>query len=317
MGRTLDGLSRSADSRRDDRRRLGRRALSRRHRRPGRPHRGDRTHPVGGRAHHRCRRADRLAGIHRRSHPHGRPGGVGPDRELLLLAWRHHRDHGQLWIRAGAMPPRRPRVVRPLPHRGRRHPDRGHAGWHRLDLGNFPGIPGERRPPAEGDQLRRVPRAFRASHVRDGQARADREGDRRRPDADGRRGEGGRACRRHGLLELARDDSRHARRHARGESHRRLVGARSPGGRSRGSERGRLPDRTRHLRRRGTASIPHEAQAARGGVRAPDHVRRPVEPPGRQAQSVDLSARLSRRVRRGRRPHVVRARRARSTPSSR
>ena len=64
-------------------------------------------------ADHRRRRADRRAGVHRRPHPHGRAGGVGPDRELLVLARRHQRDHGQLRLRAGPLPARGARVVSP------------------------------------------------------------------------------------------------------------------------------------------------------------------------------------------------------------
>ena len=117
------------------------------------------------RAHDRRRRADRRAGLHRRPHAHGRPGGVGPDRELLLLARRHERDHGQLRLRAGAVQARGARVVRPLPHRGRGHPDRGHADRHRLDVGDLPRVSGHGRPAAQGHQLRGVHRPFRPAHV--------------------------------------------------------------------------------------------------------------------------------------------------------
>ena len=125
------------------------------------------------------------------------------DRQLLLLARRHQRDHGQLRLRAGAVQARRARVVRPLPDRGRGHPDRGDAGRHRLDVGDLPGISGQRRAPAEGDQLRRLYRPLGAAHVRDGQARARA---RRRPRTISpawRSGRGGDPRRRDGLLELA------------------------------------------------------------------------------------------------------------------
>ena len=58
---------------------------------------------------------------------------------------------------------------------------------------------------------------------------------------------------RHGLLQLARDDARHAGRHAGGQPDRRLVGGRSPGRRHGRAERRHLPGRTRHLGRRGAA----------------------------------------------------------------
>ena len=93
---------------------------------------------------------------------------------------------------------------RPLPDRGRGHPDRGDAGRHRLDLGDLPGVPGHRRPPAQGDQLRRLHRPFGAAHVRHGQAGAEREGHRGRSRPHGGGGAGGDPRRRHGVLQLAR-----------------------------------------------------------------------------------------------------------------
>ena len=71
-------------------------------------------------------------------------------------------------------------MVRPLPDGGRGHPDRGDAGRHRLELGDLPRISRQCRTPAEGAQLRHVYRPFGAAHVRDGQARPRREGDRGR-----------------------------------------------------------------------------------------------------------------------------------------
>ena len=61
------------------------------------------------------------------------------------------------------------------------------------------------------------------------------------------------ARRRHGVLELARADPRHAGRHAGRQPHRRLVRGRSPRRRDGGAERRHLPGRPRHLGRRGAA----------------------------------------------------------------
>ena len=98
-------------------------------------------------------------------------------------------------------------MVRPLPDGGRGHPDRGDAGRHRVELGDLPRVPRQCRTPAEGAQLRHVYRPFGAAHVRDGQARPRREGDRGRSARHGarrRRGDPGRRAR---LLDLARDDA--------------------------------------------------------------------------------------------------------------
>src|SRR4030095_9126017 len=49
-----------------------------------------------------------VAGAHPRlrgrPHPHGRAGLLGSLRDLLVLAWGHHRGDGELWLHAG--PPR-------------------------------------------------------------------------------------------------------------------------------------------------------------------------------------------------------------------
>ena len=47
---------------------------------------------AAGRADDRRRRADRRAGLYRRPHAYGRAGRLGPDRQLLVLARRHHRS---------------------------------------------------------------------------------------------------------------------------------------------------------------------------------------------------------------------------------
>ena len=188
---------------------------------------------AAGRAGDRRRRADRRARLYRRPHAYGRAGRLGPDRQLLVLARRHQRRDGQLRLRAGAVQAGGPGMVRPLPDRGRGHPDRGDAGRHRLELGDLPRIPGQCRAPAEGAQLRHVYRPFGAAHVCDGPARARREGRPRTICASMAhavdRGDPGRRAR---LLDLARDDAYHARtaapvasRIADWEEIDRLVGA--------------------------------------------------------------------------------------------
>ena len=62
-----------------------------------------RSRPRGGRRAPSGRRAR----LHRRPHPHGRAGGVGSARHVLVLARRDQRRHGQLRLHAGALPRRR------------------------------------------------------------------------------------------------------------------------------------------------------------------------------------------------------------------
>ena len=191
----------------------------------------------------RRRRPDRGARLHRRPHPHGRPGELGPPGHLLLLAWRHQRDHGQLRLRARPVPAGRARMVRALPDRGGGHPAGSDARRHRLALGDLPGISRHRRTPAEGAELRRLYRPFGAAHVRDGQARADRTGNRGRHRAHGARGEGSGARRRDGIFQLPRRHPCHAGRHARGEPDRGMERDRCAGRRDGGTGCGNLPDR--------------------------------------------------------------------------
>ena len=135
----------------------------------------------------------------------------------------------------------------------------------------FPEYLADRRAPAQGDQLRHVYRPFGAAHVRHGQARAVREGDRGRHDAHGRGRAGGAEGRRAGLLELARLDARHAGRHAGRQPHRRMGGDR-PHRRRDGRARCRhLPGRAGHRQRR--ARI---APSSSGCARWRSQTRRPI-----------------------------------------
>ena len=79
----------------------------------------------------------RRARLHRRPHPHGRPGGLGSPRHLLVLARGDHGGDGQLRLHAGPLPARRAAPRGPQPRAGRGHPGRGHGGGHRLDVGDL------------------------------------------------------------------------------------------------------------------------------------------------------------------------------------
>ena len=95
---------RPGDPQRDGRRRIGTPAV------PGRRRRQDGRIAAIGRIREAGRGGDRRRGprgharLHRRPHPHGRPGVLGPARHLLVLARRHHRGHGQLRLHARALP---------------------------------------------------------------------------------------------------------------------------------------------------------------------------------------------------------------------
>ncbi len=122
-------------------------------------------------------------GLHRRPHPHGRPGVLGPAGRELVLARRHHRGDGQLRVHARAGARRRPGAGGAQPRAGRGHRPRG-AGVARVELGDLPRVPRRGRPAPEGDQLRGQRRPLGAAHVGDGRARLRGGGDRRRPRAD-------------------------------------------------------------------------------------------------------------------------------------
>jgi hypothetical protein len=296
--------ARPVDQERHRRGRLGPAALSRRYRRHRGPHCRDRPHPRRGRAGDRRRRADRRARLYRRPHAYGRAGRLGPDRQLLVLARRHIGRDGQLRLCAGALQAGGPGMVRPLPDGGRRHPDRGDAGRHRVELGDLPRVSGQCRTPAEGAQLRHVYRPFGAAHVCDGQARPRREGDRGRSARHGARSHRGDPGRRARLLDLARDDPYPPGWRSGRQPHRRLGGDR-PSRRCDGRARFRhLPDRPRHLGRRGAARV--SRAVAQGGAphRATNHVRHSGDQAGQRPERVGLPAPLDRRDRRAGRTHM-------------
>ncbi len=243
---------------------------------------------------------------------------MGSDWQLLVLARRHLGGDGQLRLRAGAVQTRGPGMVRALPDSGRGHPDRGDAGRHRVELGNVPRVSRQRRASAEGAQLRDVYRPFGAAHVCDGQARPRRESNRGRSTRHGARGYASVAGRRAGVFDLARDDAYPSRRRPRGQPHRRLERDR-PAGRRDGRTRFRhLSDRSRHLRRRGAASVSRKAAPCRARLRTTCYVRDAGDEAGGRAEPVGLPAALDRRDRRAEAgASGARRRRARSTRSSR
>ena len=107
-------------------------------------------------------------------------------------------------------------MVRPLPDRGRGHSDRGDDGRHRLDLGDLPRIPGQRRAAAEGASITACISAIRrcACTRWAGAAleeRADEDDLRRMAQAVEEAVRAGA----HGPLDLARHDPRHPGRRRR------------------------------------------------------------------------------------------------------
>ena len=123
-----------------------------------------------------------------------------------------------------------------------------------------------------------------------------------RDGACGRRGGAGRrarASRPRARRRISRPDGVAGR-----QPHRRLGGDR-PAGRRDGRARCRhLPDRPRHLRRRGAARV--SRAAAQGGARQrpADHVRHAGDQAGHRPEPVGLPDSLDRRDRRARRAHV-------------
>ena len=118
--------------------------------------------------------------VHRRPHPHGRPGVLGRHRVQLLLARGDLGGHGQLRLHPGPGAARgaRPGGAQPRARRGHRS---GRAGSrHRLELRDLPPVPRCRRPAAQGHQLRRQGRALGPAHLGHGRAGLRGRG-RRRP----------------------------------------------------------------------------------------------------------------------------------------
>ena len=178
----------------------------------------DEARPAGGRR----RRPRGDAGLHRRPHPHGRPGVLGSARQLLVLARRHQRGDGQLWLHAGARRrvDERHLVVRNL-ERAEDISAEAMAAGIEWSWETSP-VPRRRRRPAQGDQLRGLRRALGAAHVRDGRARLRGGRDGRRP-----RGDGARAARRAARRGDRASHLAHARNHLRPTASRWPPGWRS------------------------------------------------------------------------------------------
>ena len=171
-------------------------------------------------------------GLHRRPHPHGRPGVLGPARHLLVLARRHHRRDGQLRLHARAL--RRGRrahlVVRNLERAEDISAEAMAAGiewtWETF--------------PEYLDAVDALPKGINyAGYIGHsalrtyvmGERAFEQAGDRRRPARDGARAARRAARRRHRLHDLALAEPRDVRRPAGGEPRwptwdevRRLVG---------------------------------------------------------------------------------------------
>ena len=161
-------------------------------------------------------------GLHRRPHPHGRAGLLGPARHLLVLARRHHGGDGQLRLHArpGATPTRATWWC--ATSSGPRTSRRRHGRRHRLGRG--------RPSPSTSTRSTGCPRASTTprnighSALRTwamGERAFERGGDRRRPRADGAR-----AARR----DAGRRD-RASRRRASTSTRRPTTGRSRPGSR--------------------------------------------------------------------------------------
>ena len=225
---------------RHDRRWFRTAALSRRRRRQGWQDRRDRAYRLDCEGNPRCRGPRRNAGLHRWPHPHGRPDLLGSDRHQLLLPGRDQRRDGQLRFHARALPRERGRPGVPQPRTRRGHQPRGHAGRHRVALGNLPAVPRRARHAAQGHQLRGLHWPLCAAHLRHGPARLHRRGDRGRHQGDGASGEGSDRRRRHRLLDHAQRQSPDFRRQAGREPPRHVAGVRDAG-----EGDGRRPGRSR------------------------------------------------------------------------
>ena len=159
----------------------------RRRRGEERAHRLDRPHPRERARDARRRRPRGRARHHRRPHAHGRADLLGSARDVLLLARRHHRRHGQLRLHARAVRREGQGDGDPQPPAGRGHLARGDGGRHQVEVDDLPRVARRARRAAEGHQLLGLPRPLRAAHVRDGRARVRAAGERRRHAAHGSR----------------------------------------------------------------------------------------------------------------------------------
>ena len=157
----------------------------------------------------RCRRARRDARFRRRPYAHGCAGVLGSDRLVLVLSRRHDGGDGQLRVHACAVQIRRRRSRVPQSRARRRHLARLDARRHQVELGVVPAIPRHRRAVAERHQLRRLHGSLGVAHLRDGRARVQRNGERRRSEENVRVDAGRAASRCDRLLDVAHAQSHH------------------------------------------------------------------------------------------------------------
>src|SRR5579885_297964 len=142
----------------------------------------------------RCGRARARPRLHRRPHSLRLPALLGPEREPVVVARRHHRGHGQLRLHHRALPARRPRDAAAALAVRRGHAHRDAAGRDRVGLGGLRGLSGRARAPAargeRGAARRALGAAARGARSRGARAGGDRRGAycARRRRAGGRRG---------------------------------------------------------------------------------------------------------------------------------
>ena len=125
----------------------------------------------------RRRRPGRGAGLHRRAHALRLPAALGPDREPVVVARRHHGRHGQLRLHHRAVPARAPRDRDGAAAVRRGHADRDPARRHQVELGGVPRLLDGARAPGRRTERRRLRRHVGGALPRHGQGRGRARGD--------------------------------------------------------------------------------------------------------------------------------------------
>ena len=169
----------SADQERADLRRDGHAELHGRSRGQGRRHPSRRQgqRPDGG-ARARRRRPRPRAGLRGSAHALRRPDRLGPAPDLLAVARRDHRRHGELRRGRGAGEARDARDPHAGPGERRGHSLRRHEGGHRLAVGELWPVPRCHRPPRAGHQRGRAGGIHAAAPLRHGRGVVRARGDR-------------------------------------------------------------------------------------------------------------------------------------------
>ena len=143
-----------------------------------------RRHPVSrqgqrpdGGAGARRRRPGPGAGLRGSPHALRRPDRLGSPTDLLAVARRHHRRHGELRRGRGAGEVRDARDPHAGPGERRGHSVRRHEGGHRLAVGELWPVPRRRRAPRAGHQRGRAGGVHAAAPLRHGRGLVRAGGD--------------------------------------------------------------------------------------------------------------------------------------------